>query len=540
MAVLLGVFGAMISLSESFASAGNDDVVPKFAIKRFMLEGNTILESIQVERLLKPYTGLQREFGDVQQAMEQLEKAYHDQGYAMVTVSLPEQEMKDGNVLLKVIESRIKNITVEGNLNFSTDNIEAGFPMLRKGTRPMVRKISENLRVVNENPAKKVTLQLQSGDKEDEINAVLKISDDKPWKVGFSLDNSGNSFTGDYRIGFLGQYFNLFNLDHVATVQYSTSPDRTDKVNSYSASYRIPIYRLGDSVDIFGGYSDMDTTISGADFNLRSNGKGISTGIRYNFNLRRFGGYEHKFVAGMDYRRIEQNTDLLSNQGNSSLLNSPPIAVHPFSLAYNGTLTFEGGEAGYYVGGVRNVPWGEKGEQADFDKQPHEPPPTADYTMLRFGASAGYALPGDWQMRLSLNGQYTDNTLVPAEQLGFGGSVGGRGYEEREVSGDQGYTGNAEIFSPDLARYIGITQTRLRLVGFYDDGFVFNSHPPRGEDDGSRRLAGTGTGVRLTWGKYLAFALDWGYALVSLPDNGFAKVTKEGDSKVHFKVMLTY
>lgn len=541
MNVLLRMLFIPVFLSMVFpVFAQEQTVVPRFAINQFVVVGDTILGAARIAALVKPFTGPDRDFGDVQQAIEALEAAYRSEGYNSVTVILPEQELKDGDILIKVIESKIRNISVEGNQYFSTANIEAGFPTLEKGKTPLIHKVSQNLRVVNENPAKKVNLQLQNGENEDDLNAVLKVSDDKPWKVGLTFDNTGNQATGDYRIGFLGQYFNLFNLDHVGTIQFATSPDKADKVTSYSASYRIPIYRFGDSVDIFGGYSDVDsgtTQINLGDAtasfpsNITSSGKGIASGIRYNYNLRRFGAYEHRLVGGVDYRRYDQN--LAMQFGDITSIGDTTVTVHPLSLTYNGALTFEGGDAGFYLGVVRNDRWG-SGEQSDFDKQPGQPP--VDYTILRFGASAGHAFFGDWQFRLLFNGQYTDNTLISGEQFGFGGSAGGRGYQEREVAGDQGYAGTAEIYTPDLARFLSIPGAGLRLLGFYDVGVTFKNHPARGEDD-RKEPASAGAGLRMTYSKYFIFALDWGYALHSLSGEG---ATRSGDSRIHFRAMLTY
>ena len=515
-------------------------VVPRFAVNQYVITGDTILGAARIAALVKPFTGPDRDFGDVQQALEALETAYRSKGYNSVMVVLPAQELRGGDVLITVIESKIAGISVEGNKHFGTANILAGFPTLEKGKSPLVHKVSQNLRVVNENPAKKATLQLQSGANEDELNAVLKITDEKPWRLGLTFDNTGNKATGDYRLGLMGQHFNLFNRDHVGTIQFATSPDKMDKVASYSASYRIPIYRFGDSMDIFGGYSDVDSGTmqinlgdDTASFlsNITSSGKGIVSGIRYNYNLRRFGAYEHRLVGGLDYRRYDQN--LAMQFGDITSTGDTTVTAHPLSLTYSGALGFTGGDAGIYFGVVRNDRWG-SGEQSDYDKQPGQPP--VDYTILRFGANAGHAFFGDWQLRLLFNGQYTDNTLISGERFGFGGSAGGRGYQEREVSGDQGYAGTAEIYTPDLARFLFIPKAGLRLLGFYDDGVTFKNHPARGEAD-RNEPASAGAGLRLTWSKHFIFALDWGYALRSLPGEG---ATRSGDSRVHFRAMLTF
>lgn len=518
-------------------SASTEPVTPRFTIKQFKVEGNTILAAAYVSALLKQFTGDRRDFADVQIALEALEEAYRSRGYSSVTVNLPEQDMKDGVITFNVVEARIKKITVEGNTHLTTANIVKSFPSLIIGNSPLVHDVSKNLRAVNENPAKKVSLQLQNGDKENEINALLKVADEKPWKIGLTFDNTGNSSTGDYRIGLLAQHFNLHNKDHVASFQYTTSPDHFDKVNSFSASYRVPVYRLGDTIDLFAGYSDVDSgsmNITTNDFSYTAsniNGKGIITGARYNHTLKRYGEYSQKLVAGIDYRLYDNSSNVaisLSNGSSSSNQNATKLVLHPLSLTYNGSYTLEGGEAGAYLGGIYNIPWGEHGDRKDF---PEGSKP--DYFLLRYGANLGYMLPKDCQMRLTFNGQYSNDPLVAYEQMGLGGPTSGRGYDERAGAGDNGVGWSTEIYSPDLAPLARLPHTQLRLVGFYDDGYVYRSQNTNGSDGGTR-LASLGSGVRIAVSKYVNISADWGFTLNKTSN------TQAGDSKVHFKAALVY
>ncbi|HEX9079839.1 MAG TPA: ShlB/FhaC/HecB family hemolysin secretion/activation protein, partial [Desulfuromonadaceae bacterium] len=133
----------------------------------------------------------------------------------------------------------------------------------------------------------------------------------------------------------------------------------------------------------------------------------------------------------------------------------------------------------------------------------------------------------------TFNGQYTDDFLVPGEQFGLGGADSVRGFTERELASDCGFAGNVEIYTPNIAPLLNISETQVRLLGFYDTGAVF---PAAGAPAGTPEyaIASVGTGIRLAWSSNFSFALDWGYVLRS---DG---ITKEGDSAIHFKTMLMY
>ena len=90
-----------------YAADDKQDAVPRFEIKQFRVEGNTLLDAARMEKLLAPFTGKDRDFGTVQEAIDALENAYRRLGYSTVAVALPEQEMESGIVRVKVTENRI-------------------------------------------------------------------------------------------------------------------------------------------------------------------------------------------------------------------------------------------------------------------------------------------------------------------------------------------------------------------------------------------------------------------------------------------------
>eukprot|EP01034_Spumella_vulgaris_P025049 gene25049-31459_t len=168
------------AVSTAWAQASSDDI--RFDISRFEVKGNTLLPAAEVERLVGPYTGQRRDFGDVQRALEALEAAYHARGYNVVTVELPEQELNQGVVLLKVMETKIGRVKVENNRYFDEANIRRSLPALQEGRTPNLNEVSNSLRLANENPSKKVNLKLQSSETDGEVDARLEVTDENAWK----------------------------------------------------------------------------------------------------------------------------------------------------------------------------------------------------------------------------------------------------------------------------------------------------------------------------------------------------------------------
>ncbi len=489
-----------------YAADEKQDAVPRFAIKQFQVEGNTLLDAAKIEKLLAPFTGSDRDFGTVQEAIEALENAYRSRGYSTVMVTLPEQEMESGVVRVKVMENRIGKFTIVGNRYFDAANIRRSLPMLRPGETPDLNVISRSLKLANENPAKKINLQLLNSDKENEVDASLEVKDERPWKAGITFDNTGTSDTGRTRVGALLQLANVFNRDHLLTLQYITAPEKLDKVNIYSAGYQIPFYSLGSSLQLIGAYSNVDSgTISAAGTDMSVSGKGTILGIHYNQNLNRIGNYEHKVILSIDYRAYENDVNVLGVQiGNN-------VTAHPVGVSYAGIFSLENINAGFYLTGLHNIPgeWDGRDTEAEFAAA--RTGASSTYNILRYGANAAYAFGGDWQARALINGQFTNDSLVPGEQYGIGGATSVRGFQERQFSNDGGYSGSIELYTPDICKLLGVSAFQTRLLAFYDRGYVYRKSYLPGET--SVQIAGIGPGLRITDGKKFSLSTDVGFVV---------------------------
>jgi len=479
------------------APASSDS--PKFEIREIKVEGNTLLKQSVLDRAFAPFLGAGRDFGDVQKALEALEQAYTKAGYGAIQVSLPEQELNQGVITLKVTESKIAKIIFEGNRLFDEANIRNSLPSLKEGAVPNVKKLGIDLRLANESPAKQTAVILRNTETDGEVDAVVRVAEQAPTKYSLSLDNTGTTQTGDYRLGLGLQSSNLLNRDQVLTAQVLGSPTELSKVFIAGFGYHIPLYRTGDSIDLSGGYSNVSSGVVQGLFNVA--GKGSIGGLRYNFQLPRVGEVEQKLSLGYDYRAFRNNITPIG--GGDELV--PDITVHPVSLAYSGLLRAASAETTFYASYFQNLPGGNNGGSGAFEASRAGARP--GYTLFRYGFNVNKAFPSDWQARVALNGQQTRDALVSGEQFGLGGVDNIRGFQEREVSNDRGYRTNLEFYTPDFGPKIG-SNWRVRSVVFYDQGRVIRNHLLPGEIE-SISLGSVGLGLRMARGNNLTVRLDY-------------------------------
>jgi hemolysin activation/secretion protein len=495
----------------------------RFEIARFDVSGNTLLPAGEVERAVAPFAGRDRDFGDVQRALEALEELYHARGYTVVTVQLPEQELNGGVVRLKVIQTTIGKVIVGGNKAFSEANIRRSLPTLQPGQTPNLPKVSANLKLANENPAKKIKLSLGSGEGDDQVDARVDVADETPWKVMANVDNTGTGSTGKTHVGVLLQHANLFGADHVGTLQYTTTVEHPDQVAVWSAGYHIPLYGMGDSLDLFASYSNVDSGLVNAGlFNLAVSGKGAVYGARYNSSFARRGDFDSRLVYGVDYKAFK-NSVVFNGQdfGNN-------VTTHPLSVTYMGNVSQPGSETGFSVSLVQNVPGGARGGSQDYERA--RVGARASWYALRFGGTLGATVWGDWQARMVANGQFSSDALVPGEQFGAGGSTSVRGYGERDLAADSGVVLNYELYTPDLC---GKPDRQCRFLAFYDTAFGKRNHVLPGELD-KASLSSVGVGLRFAVGSAVSVQVDYGHGI----HNGDLAVSSK--NKLHFRVGLAY
>jgi hemolysin activation/secretion protein len=523
---LLTLWLLALCAAPSHAAAAAGDPIGSFEITRFEVEGDTLLGRRAVQAAVAGFTGKTRDFAAVEGAMATLEGAYRKHGFGLVKVILPEQELNAGVVHLKVVETRIGKVRVVGNTTHSEANIRRSLPEVTENAIINTEVLSAQLRVANENPSKKVNLEMQSSDQPGVIDAVEQVTDTRPWSVGGVLDNSGYESSGRTHVTAEYQNFDLGGLDHTFSAQYTTSTEDPSKLRVYGAGYHLPIYGYADSLDFYGTYSTINSgTVAAGLLDLQVSGAGAVFGVHFNHDLPRIGHYDSQLVLGLDRKEFRDDIDFQGEQLGGD------VTVDPISLSYVGQWAVPVGAFNFYLTGIRNIPGGSQASDADFTAA--RSGSTSSYGLLRYGAGFNRPIVHDWQLRLTVNGQATHDALVPGEQFGIGGATSVRGLMEREIENDKGFTANAEIHTPNLCGAIHDGLTLCNALTFFDDGRADRNDALPGEET-HQSVNSAGVGFRLTRGRFLTLQMDYGH-VVSASDP-----QQRGAQRLHAMLAVAY
>ena len=495
--------------------------VLRFTISQYLVEGATLLSKAELDAVVAPFVGKDKDFSDVQRALEAVENAYAKRGYTAVRVILPEQELEKGMVRFRVVESRFGKVTVKDNHFVSEANALNAVPSVRSGGVPQSTRIARELKLANENPARQMNVVMKAGAKDDEVDATVLVTDMKPSSWGVSIDNTGTPETGYARLGFSYRNANAFNADHVAGIQYMMSPQYTDRVKVLGASYQIPFYRSGSNLEFTAGYSNVNSVVGGL---TNFQGGGRLFGTRYNMMLDRMGKFDPRLSFGLDWRDYQP----------IELVDTPPIVLYneivvvPASVTYAATGKFAKSDVSFNVAAIANIPGAARGTAADFAAydQVNLTNPDPSYKVLRYGASYAQLIGNGWQFRTVLNGQWSGDVLVQGEQMRLGGAYAVRGFSEGSEGGETAARLNVEGYTPDF----GWGDVQSRALVFFDAGQAALTN------GGKTSISSAGVGLRGNYRERFSLRLD----AARIVKAGIDPEQLAGDWRAHLNLNATF
>lgn len=486
---------------------------PRFPVKQYVVEGSAQFKPEVLDLALAGFTGEGRDFGDIQGAMEIVRALYAGQG-AVVSISLPEQELTGGVVRIRAQEAVFSpnvryQVRAQDGSVAPAEGLAALLPEIVPGARVNHNRLTDRVYALNHLQQTVVDVETHA-QPDGSVDATVTASAKLPYTV--TLDNGGGASTGKFRG--MGQAV----FDNGITLLGVTS-DKPDRMAAAGVTYArfFPDTRN----QLTASYLHSESKTGSLPGFLPMAGSGDVASVRYAQVLDGTAIYKHQVQLGADYKAYR--TDARPEGGGGSLV--PDVVVHPVSVGYKGEY---GRQTEFQVGVGANIPGGDKGDQAALAAS--RAGARAAYKVALVSASHVIDFENGMQFAARFSSQFTNDALVSGEQFGVGGAASVRGYGERELAGDSGYQGSLEWRSGNFAKALGLPDSLL-LQGsaFYDFGGVHRNKALPGEFV-SAQAAGAGVGVTVADRGGLFFNLALAQALRT------AGQQHAGDWMSHFSV----
>ncbi|WP_277373337.1 ShlB/FhaC/HecB family hemolysin secretion/activation protein [Pseudomonas sp. AA-38] len=451
------------------------DAGPRLQVNGFILEGNSALSSEELLGLLADLPGQELSVGQLQAAANRITRRYREQGYPLARAYLPAQEIEGGVVKISVLEGRYGEIHVDNTLGLGGSAL-APLSALQRGDAVQSQPLERSLLLLRDTPGVEVKSTLRPGASTGTTDLLVDLQRAPLVSGSVDMDNYGNRFVGQYRLGGTLNLNNPLNLGDRLSLRAMGS----DEDQRYGrVAYQLP---LGPWSTQFGAaYSDMDYEL-GQDFeDLRAHGNARIASVYAIQPLVRSRNFSLFGQLQYDDKRLKDDIDLfgeksdkharvvtLTLNGNSrdDLLGG---GLNSFALGWSqGSLTLDGAQA-------QRTDDATAGTRGRFHK--------LNPSLVRL-----QRLSDRFSLYTQLQGQWADGNLDSAEKLYLGGAYGVRAYPQGEASGDQGWLANVEL------RYA--LTAAWQLSTFVDHGEVRLNKDAWTVDDNHRSLSGAGLGAQ--------------------------------------------
>ena len=483
-----------------------------------------------MDLLRESYLGKEASMALFSSLTRDLIQAYRDSDFPLVDVYLPEQNITQGTIQVIVREAFLGGVRVEGAKHSRPGYLKSQV-RVEQGEKINSRVVERDLEWLNENPIRTVRLIYERGKEDGTSDIVLDIKERRPFEFSFGYANSGVNATGQGEWSGGITYFNVLGTEQ--SLSYSFTGDTNlGNLNAHALVYQIP-FPWRHTLRLIGAYVVSESDISNPLFPLGMNGESIQATAEYQIPLPRIQpDWRSHFTVAADYKST--NTDLLF--GGESFF-AGLAEIFQFRFGVDWTIPDAWGVTQVSLGMVTS-PGDVLRRNTDEDFDLLRLDAKANYWYTTFGLQRYQKLPAKFGLVLRAEAQYTDERLIPTEQIIAGGYRTVRGVDENLIRGDSGGLVSAQLMFPPVslhgkkAAHAAAWDDELIPYGFYDTAFLYETGELSSEPNPSLQTVGMGVSYRL--GERMNARAAYGWCV------GESGVDGVENGRFHFGVQFRY
>ncbi len=475
---------------------------PSFILKEVNVTGSIVFKPQDFRQIYEPYLNKKVTFQDMQAVSGKIESKYKEKGYFTTTVYIPEQEIKNGVIEIRVAEGKMGKLNIEGNEWFSADFIEKFFHA-KKNEILNIKSIARDILRLNKNPDLQIKALISQGKEPQTSDISLKVEGKFPWHVGFLEDNRGSRLTGKYRSMFFIRGSNVSGLGDTIFVNTLYSGNSLAE----SVSYNIPIGTYGTKFGIDVTYFKMKLGKEYKSFDITGNTQIYTPHLSWELALSE--DFEAYVDLGIDIKSIKKK--MAGDTTSNDQLRIPYFGFDFTKTDSRGQTTFlprfNFGTSGFLGASSRNHPTSSRAGTGGF------------FFKYEQSLNRMQKMFFDSYMTIRTQLQIASHTLASSEQFQLGGADSVRGYPEGDYLADTGAVLNFDWVFPlyvipktwKLPGQEIPLRHQIEPVFFVDAGGGKLKKILPGESK-DKFLAGVGGGLRLHF-KSFSLRLDWAKAI---------------------------
>ncbi len=435
----------------------------KIQITGFRLSGLSAVPETEAQAFLTPFASQPLSLEGLNLVAEKFEQWLRGRGLFAARAYVPPQDIKDGAIEIRVLEGRVEGIDIKrapGSriTDEKLGNLLAG--VLPPGAALEQSRLERGLLLMNDLPAISARAVLVPGKELGGSRVLVEAAQGAVLSGGAELDNTGNRFTGDWRLGASVVVNDAYGWGD----QWSARATATQGSSFVRASYSLPLSNNGLKAGVALIDSRYALCCASEVAALDSNGEAsaVSGFVSYPLTRTRL----NNLTASINWASrgfVNRSLRTTTSDKKSETMTLGLAGDRTDMVGLSGLGGYTTYSAQWVTGRIDLDGWSPDRTQDAASAQTHGSfdKLSAQFTHL-LRLSKNSALYG------SLSGQWAGKNLDSSEKFSLGGPQGVRAYPTGEASGDQGWLLNLE-WRQEINRQWGV-------VGFFDVGQIGLHH----------------------------------------------------------------
>lgn len=419
---------APISVQTPQPAPGANSTVP-ITPTAFSYTGNTLFSAAELDALINVGLGKSQTLSQINILLGNITTFYRSKGYVFARAYLPPQDIKDGKILVAIVEGKHGTTLLTNTSGVRSSVIESVLAPLSGGQVINEATLQRQMLLLQDLPGIQPSAAIFPGAQVGTADLGVVVNPGSKIYGSAEVDNYGGAFTGRSRLSVGLGINNIAGLGDVLNLRGSTSGEGL----SYArVAYQLPIGGSGLNVGI--NFSTLRYELSGKFAALDANGKANSNGLSASYPIIRSPKQNMRFGLTYDHKTSQDRLDSLldvSDKTNKLWMMSlsgdirDGSGITGYSLAYgSGKLALDAAHIAGDLSTARTA---------------------GSYSKINLGVQRVQALSPSTELQINFSAQIPGKNLTSAEKMSVGGPGGVRAYATSEAPGDRGQLLNLEL-----------------------------------------------------------------------------------------------
>jgi hemolysin activation/secretion protein len=495
-------------------------------IREVRIEGNTAFSDAELEPIVASYEGRAVAAEELLELRDRLTRRYVEAGYINSGAVIPDQDVVDGVLIVRIIEGRLDEVTVRGLAMLRPSFVEG---RIRSSAEPAlnVQALQTELQLLLADPTiDRLDARLSPGEERGESRLEVDVVEAPRFTGALRFDNDRSPSVGELQgevevvarsvLGFSDPLFARFAV--------------TEGLLNPAVGYSVPLTSDDLRLRFYGEYNDAEVVEEPFDpLDIESESWTAEVGLRYPV-IRTL---DREVGLGVDFARRHSRTTILGDP--FPVTRDGESDVTAFRFVGDGL--DRGEDQVIALRSTFSLGIDALGATDDNEGFPDSGQFFAWLGQAQYARRFGDR--GD-QVILRSDLQLAADPLLPLEQIAIGGLESVRGYRRNEIVRDNGVVASIEGRIPLLELPIpGLTGPNdsplLQFAPFADIGHGWDDGDRGDAEADAETLSSVGIGLIWTPSARIAARFYYGYALNEVSDPQDESLQDEG---IHFELRV--